>query len=273
MTKSTTVQLNKVALEPGKPGFLVRLILNRPEAANAFNSEMADALVEALHSPLLKDEGCRALVLSGAGKHFCAGADLKEMGEMGRAPWEENLAQAQKIASIYSALRECPSPTLALVHGSCFGGGVGLVAAADGAVARSDARFCLSEVRVGAVAGVILPYLADKVAAGDLRRWVFQARTLSAEEAREVKLIQRIGGEDEVRDELTALLAGSPDAQRAFKQAHLKMIRHVSDEMPALLARMRGAKSGQEGIGAFLQKRSPSWKAVPPEMTWWPKLE
>lgn len=262
----STVLLHKLPIENGQKGYFSQLILNRPEAANAFDSAMADAILVALASPQITDAACRGLLLMGAGKHFCAGADLKQMGEMGRAPWEENLAQAQKIASIYEAVRECPVPTVALVQGSCFGGGVGLVAAADWAIARADARFCLSEVRVGAVAGVILPFLCDKIAAGDLRRWVFQARTLSAAEALDVGLIQNIGDKSVVKEELTALLAGSPEAQRAFKRAHLDLTRHIGKEMPTLLARMRASKSGQEGIQAFLDKLPTSWTATPPDL-------
>jgi len=262
----TTVLLKKLPIEQGKQGYFSQLILNRPEAANAFDSNMADAIIQALNSSEIADSACRGLLLMGAGKNFCAGADLKQMGEMGRASWEANLAQAEKIASIYLALRECPVPTVALVQGSCFGGGVGLVAAADWAIAKSDARFCLSEVRVGAVAGVILPVLADKVAAGALRRWVFQGRTLTAQEALNVGLIQAIGDKAEVKEELTALLAGSPEAQRAFKRAHLDLTRHIGKEMPTLLARMRASKSGQEGIQAFLEKRPTTWRATPPDL-------
>ncbi len=265
---SATVRLDFIPIQEGKQGELARITLNRPDAANAFNSEMVNALIEAFQEPRISDSKCRALVLSGVGKHFCAGADLVEMGEMGRAGWEVNLAQATQIASLYHYVRECPVPTIALVHGSCFGGGVGLVAACDWAIAKEDARFCLSEVRVGAVAGVILPYLTDKVEVGALRRWVLQARTLTAEEARNVGLVQSIGNEKTVEEELTNLLSGSPEAQRAFKRAHLKMTQHTSTEMAGLLAKMRASASGQEGIQAFLEKRVPRWKATCPKIEW-----
>lgn len=264
---TSIVTLDSIPVEEGKQGFLCLLTLNRPEAANAFNSEMIGGLIRALTDSRLQEPGCRALILRGAGPNFCAGADLKEMGAMGTASWEENLAQAERVAEIYRLAWACPVPTIALVRGSCFGGGVGLVAAVDWAIAQPDTRFCLSEVRVGAVAGVILPYLIQKVQTGQLRRWVITAQTIGAEEAYTAGLVQKVS--TDVGAEVARLLEGSPEAQRVFKKTHRSLLPALSQEMPQLLAKMRASTSGQEGVQAFLRKRSPHWKAKVPSLDWW----
>ena len=252
------------------------LTLNRPEVSNAFNAEMISEICQHFETITSQGEACRALVIKGAGKHFSGGADLEWMKRSSELGYDENLAEADKLSVLFASLCHLPVPTLAVVHGAAFGGAVGLVACCDFAIALDDAKFCLSEVRVGVVAAVILPYLADKMSPGQLRRYVLTGRVFTSREALDSGLVQRTvsqGRLDEaLREELELLLKGSPTAQRTFKSLHQGVQKGPFDHwklqqktMVETIARMRVSPSGQKGMQAFLTKSTPDWVAALPK--------
>jgi methylglutaconyl-CoA hydratase len=198
---------------------------------------------------------------------------MRESASLG---YEENVAEAERLARLFSALYELPMPTIAVVQGAAFGGGVGLVACCDWAIAVEGARFCLSEVKVGLVAAVILPYLHHKMVPGELRRLVMTASVFDAEHALRAGLVQRVVSPAELdamlREECAAVLAGEPQIQRTFKANHRKLL-DIDDKLwqaqrttgVETIAKARVSKTGQAGIRAFLEKRTPEWVLPLPE--------
>lgn len=268
MTPSVRLELKP--LRADRPDKLAILTLSRPEASNAFHAATLGEIKAHLKTVLALGETCRALLLRGEGKHFSAGADLEWMRASAKLTESQNLEEAKHLAETFLDLYRLPVPTFAYVHGACYGGATGLVAACDWAVAEENARFCLSEVRVGVVAAVILPFLAQKMPCGHLRRLVLQGRVFSGSEALAAGLVQRVtpaaDAQRVLRDELEQVLAGSPAAQRVFKQLHRKVMEAAFDDfdaqkshMEATIARMRASASGQEGMASFLEKKTPSW--------------
>ena len=242
------------------------LTLNRPEVHNAFNAELVAALHEKL-GELTVGETPRALVLAGEGKSFSAGADMNWMKGMTEASEADNRADAQKLAAMLRALDELPCPTVARVHGAAFGGGVGLVACCDIVVAGEKAKFSLSEVRLGLIPATIAPFVIARIGTGQARRWMLTAERMSAKTARRVGLVHETAEDiDETIDDIVdQLLAGGPVAQAECKHLirHLRDHRGVPDTVDAetadWIARLRVSDEGQEGLGAFLEKRKPAW--------------
>lgn len=260
---------------PGKAGELAFLTLSRPEASNAFDAAMVDGIERALEEVRAKQSGCRALILRGQGKNFCAGADLGWMKASAELSEAENLAEARKLTKFYDGFYRLPVPTIAVVQGACYGGGVGLAAACDWVIAQPSARFCLSEVKLGVVAAVILPYLVQKIPTSALRRLVLTASLFGADEALRLGLVQRIAGPDAesvLREELRDLLAGAPDAQKVFKGLHQRVVEGEfanQDELQKTLAQtiatMRASPSGRHGLACFVDKKVPNWSVTLPE--------
>jgi len=206
---------------------------------------------------------CRALVLYGTGENFCAGGDLKWMKSFKGLPAEENLAEAERFSELFRRLRGLPLPTIALVDGAALGGGSGLVASCDWAIASTRARFSLPEVRLGLSAAIILPSLLDKIRPGTLRRWVLTGKTITAEEALAGGLVERVVGVDELetalREDLDFILRGDVVAQANFKRRHAEMMAVAESGLAAQLADGRVSDRAQEGMGAFLKRELPSW--------------
>jgi methylglutaconyl-CoA hydratase len=209
-------------------------------------------------------------VICGAGKNFSGGADLDWMQKSSGLSYIDNVKEAEKLSALFSDLYELPVPTIALVHGAAFGGAVGVIACCDWAIAVDGAKFCLSEVRVGLVAAVILPYLAARMLPGDLRRLVHTGSVFDAATARAAGLVQRTapaGGADvALKEELSQVLMGEPNIQRIFKQNHRKICEGVEKEWTRHLAvgietiaKARVSETGQAGIRAFLSKQPPEW--------------
>jgi len=243
------------------------LTLDRPDVHNAFNAaliaELAQAFDELAASPP------RALVLTGAGKSFSAGADLGWMRGMAEAGEAENRADSERLAAMFRKLDELPCPTVAKVNGAAFGGGVGLVSCCDIAVAADTAKFGLTEVRLGLIPATIAPFVIARIGASNARRYMLTGERFDAAEANRIGLVHETcpaesldGRVETVTD---ALLAGGPEAVSECKQ----LIRRVRDfdgpagELDAItaewIARLRVGDEGQEGLHAFLEKRSPSW--------------
>lgn len=242
--------------------------MNRGEVHNAFNEDVIAALDAAFRS-LGDDPAVRAVVLRGAGKSFSAGADLGWMRRVSGYGEAENLADAMGLARMLQAIDTCAKPTLAVVHGAAFGGGVGLAAACDIAVAAETATFALTEVRLGILPAVISPYVVAAMGERACRRYFLTGERFSAAEAQRHGLVHDIAPADELEGRvagiLAALLQCAPGAQTEAKALIRAVGRRPTDEAvihdtAARIARRRATAEGKEGIGAFLDKREPAWR-------------
>ena len=250
---------------------VARVTLQRPEVHNAFDDKLIRELTVAL-AELGRDVHVRAVVLTGAGASFSAGADLGWMRRMAQASEDENRADAQTLAQLMHTLAFLPKPTLARVNGAAYGGGVGLVACCDIAIASVQAKFALTEVRLGLVPAVISPYVIDAIGTRQALRWFQTGEAFDAARAQAIGLVHEVVEADAldaaIDAQTAALLKGGPHAVLAAKQlaqrmgARLPDRRRLADEEnAALIARMRVSQEGQEGITAFLEKRKSSWLA------------
>ena len=251
------------------PRGFATLWLNRPDKNNAFNAQMIRELILALDE-VQSQPALRFLLVRGRGKHFSAGADLAWMQQAAELDYNTNLDDARELAELMYNLAKLKIPTLAVVQGAAFGGALGLISCCDMAIAADDAQFCLSEVRIGLAPAVISPFVVQAIGERAARRYALTAERFSAERAQRIGLIAEHYPLAAL-DEQTALwvdnlLLNSPQAMRASKD----LLREVgSGELtPALrrycesaIARIRTSAEGQEGLRAFLNKRSPGWQA------------
>jgi len=241
--------------------------IDRPDVHNAFNEVVIDELTAAFGS-VGEDAAARVAVLASTGKSFSAGADIHWMRRMIDYSRAENEADARAMAGMLRAIRECPKPVIARVHGATFGGGVGLTAACDIAVAVREATFALTEVKLGILPAVISPYVQEKIGPGALRRYALTAERFDAEEARRIGLVSEVADTVEAMDERIAwfvklLLKNGPEAMQACKDV-LRAIQPVdwteaTDTTIERIAERRVSAEGQEGLRAFLEKRAPGW--------------
>ncbi|MDQ2971882.1 MAG: enoyl-CoA hydratase-related protein [Rhodanobacteraceae bacterium] len=250
-------------------GALAEIILNRPRVHNAFD----DTLIVALHAAIVDlagDDSVRALVLTGAGKSFSAGADLHWMRGMGSASEAENLADSLRLAALMRALNFFPKPTIAHVNGAAYGGGVGLIAACDIAIGVEDAKFSLSEVKLGLVPAVISPYVIAAIGARHARRLFISGEVFNAAQAARIGLLHEVVPASDLVasvERTTHFLAkGGPLAQCEAKRLAQRMAgvtpesAEVIDAQNAeLIARLRVSAEGRQGLNAFLEKRAPNW--------------
>jgi methylglutaconyl-CoA hydratase len=244
------------------------LALARPDVHNAFNETLIAELTHAL-CELDTDTRVRALVLAGRGRSFCAGADLHWMKRMAGYSRAENLADARALATMLETLYRMSKPTIARVHGPAYGGGVGLVACCDIAIAAQEATFALSEAKLGLIPATIGPYVVEAIGARQARRYFLSAERFTAAEAFRIGLVHEIVPQDELDariDELLgALFQAGPRAQ-AESKALIRAIAHrpIGDEVIAgtaeRIAAVRSSPEGREGVAAFLDKRDPSWR-------------
>ena len=247
------------------------MTLTRPEVRNAFDHDLIEQLGARLMEVREREE-IRALVITGAGDCFSAGADVNWMRSMVDAGEENNLEDALGLADLMGALHDMGKPTVARVNGHAFGGGVGLVACCDIAIASSDAKFSLSEVRLGLVPAVISPYVLDAIGVRHGRRFFLSGEVMSAKKARRIGLIHEVTKSDRldeaIEHQLSMLLLGGPAAIRECK-ALIAMVdghgmsadRALRRRTAELIAQLRVTDEGQEGLRAFLEKRAPSWVA------------
>lgn len=245
------------------------LTLNRPEKHNAFDA----ALIVELTATLLRlntDDNVRVVVLTGAGKSFSAGADINWMRSMAGFDEAQNFEDSLQLAELMSVLNSLHKPTVARVNGAAIGGGTGLVACCDIAVASADAKFAFSEVRLGLVPAVISPYVIAAIGARQARRYFLTGERFDAVEAARIGLVHTSVPGTELDDAVNAivnnLLAGCPKALAACKELIATVThethnaRDVAQQMTArLIAQLRVSDEGQEGLGAFLEKRLPKW--------------
>ncbi|MGI9302795.1 MAG: enoyl-CoA hydratase-related protein [Gammaproteobacteria bacterium] len=245
---------------------VVTLTLDRPRQHNALDAALIAALLAACED-IDKDASVRVVVLTGAGKSFCAGADLKYMQDMVNADAAANREDANRLARMLNTLYGLGRPTIARVNGAAFGGGVGLIACCDYAIAASDVSLALSESRLGLVPATISPYVINAIGPRRAKQYFMNSAKMDAAEAQRIGLVDRSAeptGLDEAVDELARqLLACGPLAITECKRLvhHLVPIREEAMEYTSeLIARIRTSAEGQEGMLAFLEKRKPRWQ-------------
>jgi methylglutaconyl-CoA hydratase len=249
------------------PG-LALLTLNRPAQRNALDA----ALIAELRSAIARHAAARAtrvLLIAAAGSTFCAGVDLNLMLAIGRGPAAENAADAARLAELLLELRVCPKPSIALVQGPAYGGGVGLACACDVALASVDARFRLPEVQLGLVPAVISPYVLEAIGVRQARRYFLSAEPIDAARALELGLVHEVVAADALASTGVALAlaitSGGPAAVAACKRlvaegAHAAPSPERARQTAQQLAETRAGAEAQEGIAAALERRPPSWR-------------
>ena len=259
-----------LAIERQGPVGLVTL--NRPDRHNAFDDALITELTDAFRS-MEAEDGIRVVVLSSVGRSFSAGADLNWMRRVAGAPLEENKRDAMALAALMRTLAELRKPTVARVQGPAYGGGVGLVACCDLAVATLNATFALTEAKLGLIPAVISPYVVAAIGPRAARRHFLTAEPIDASDAWRLGLVHEIAKDEEDLDEkvghfVDALLACGPVAL-AESKALIRAVagRAVTSELiqdtAERIARIRSSPEGMEGVAAFLEKRRASW--LPPE--------
>lgn len=242
--------------------------LNRPDVHNAFDETLIRELTEAL-AAVGGMPRVRAVVLTGAGPSFCAGADLGWMRRMADYDYERNVADASALARLLQSLASLPKPTVARVHGPAYGGGVGLVACCDIAIAAHEASFALSEAKLGLIPATIGPYVVEAMGARAARRYMLTGERFGAAEALRTGLVHAVAEsvaelDDRVQATLEALLLAGPHAQAAAKAlvravAHRPIDERVIADTAERIATVRASDEGREGIDAFLTRRAPAW--------------
>lgn len=246
---------------------ITTITLNRPEIHNAFDDELIQQLTTTLEK-INNDKTVRVVILAANGKSFCAGADLKWMQKMANYLRDENLQDAHALAKLMKTLNDLNKPTIALVQGAAYGGGVGLVACCDIAIASTEASFCFSEVKIGLVPAIISPYSIRAIGERAARRYFLTAEKFSAEEAYRLGLVHLVVPPAELNTTsekiAKTLLNNSPQAVTAAKQLIAKVTDQAIDNdliqtTVECIADIRVSAEGQEGLKAFLEKRSPNW--------------
>ncbi len=257
-TQSLTVQ---------RDGFVARVTLNRPEVRNAFNDSVIAELT-ATFSALGQDPTLRSIVLAAEGKAFCAGADLNWMKAMAGYSWDENKADAAKLAEMLWTIYSCPVPVVARVQGDVYAGGVGLVSVCDIVVAVDTAGFCLSEAKLGLIPATIGPYVVRALGEQASRRYFVTAERFSAVEAQRLGLVHELATAESLDEKVNALtaslIANGPAAVRACKKlvqdvAHAPITATLRDDTARRIADVRASDEGRDGVQSFLNKGKPSW--------------
>jgi len=257
------------------------ITMNRPERHNAFDDALIAELTDALRS-MEAEDGIRLVILSGAGKSFSAGADLHWMKRMAGFSADENRRDAMGLATLMRTLAHLRKPTVARVHGAAYGGGVGLVACCDIAVAAQSATFSLSEAKLGLIPAVISPYVVAAIGERAARRYFLTGERFEAAEAWRLGLVHEIASDfesldDRVGEIVDAMLACGPVAQREAKEliravASRPVTSELIQDTAERIAKIRSSPEGREGVAAFLEKRRASWiptvpdPEVPPEL-------
>jgi methylglutaconyl-CoA hydratase len=241
--------------------------LNRPDVHNAFDERLIAGLTAAFVS-LDTNDDVRVVVLAGAGKSFCAGADLNWMKRMAAFDHDENLADAQALAMMLRTIYGLSKPPIARVHGAAYGGGVGLVSACDIAIGVPEATFALSEAKLGLIPATISPYVMEAIGARQARRYFLTAERFDAAQALRIGLVHEVVAADGLDARVEALIAllrtAGPVAQLECKAlirgvGHRPLDEGLIDATAEHIAAVRASDEGREGVAAFLEKRTPAW--------------
>ena len=246
---------------------VVTITLNRPDKHNAFNEDFIAELSNVLDD-IRRDQDCKLMILRSNGKNFSAGADLDWMKRMAGYTREENVRDANALAELLHKLNFIPVPTIARVQGAAMGGGCGLVACCDIALAADNALFAFSEVKLGLIPATISPYVIRAIGEKQARRYFQTAERFGAVQARELGLVSEVMDESELDEALekTAdlILSNSSEAVRAAKQlvfdvAGTPITPELLQQTSESIADIRASEEGKEGLSAFLEKRKPAW--------------
>ncbi|MXW47233.1 MAG: hypothetical protein F4Z97_01040 [Gammaproteobacteria bacterium] len=244
------------------------LLLNRPKVHNAFDEFMIEDITNALQQ-LRADEAVRVLCIKGAGASFCAGANLNWMKRTAEYAQEENYRDALRMANMMYSLYSFPKPTVAVVHGAVYGGGVGLIACCDIVLAESSTVFSLSEVKLGLIPAVIGPYVVNAMGTRSAKRYILTGERFDASAACRSGLVQESTDAELLAESeaeiMRELLSCGPNAQKVAKSLVIEkfspsMGEEIQKHTAGLISKIRASEEGKEGVGAFLDKRSPAWR-------------
>jgi methylglutaconyl-CoA hydratase len=240
---------------------------NRPQIHNAFNEEMIEEIIQAIEFVNANDE-IRVLVLRGRGKSFCAGADLNWMRGVSNYTYNQNYAESLRLSECFYAIYTCKKPTIAMVHGAAIGGANGFLAACDFALAEENTVFSLSEVKIGIVPACISPYVIKRVGEYNARELMLTGKRITGRTARKRGLLNKslpsYKFEDELKNLISLLKSSGPQAMSQCKT----LIFDISNKLTLndaitytaeMIAQIRASEEGQEGMAAFLEKRTPNW--------------
>ncbi|NVJ60016.1 MAG: enoyl-CoA hydratase/isomerase family protein [Gammaproteobacteria bacterium] len=243
------------------------ITMNRPDVHNAFDDKLIKDLTAALKK-LESHSKTRIVILKATGKSFSAGADLNWMRKMADYSWSENFQDSLALATLMQTLAQLKKPTIGLVQGAAFGGGVGLVACCDIIFASEKAKFCLSEVKLGLIPAVISPYVIKAIGARQATRYFISAEVFDANTAKDLGLVHEVLSVDEFESKsneyIENVLKNGPDAIQAAKNLIGFVAGHTINEelireTAQKISDIRASKEGKEGVSAFLEKRDPSW--------------
>ena len=246
---------------------IANIHLNRPHKNNAYNGEMIEKLLEVFED-LSSDKSLKAVVIRGNGKHFQAGADLEWLKEIGKLTKDENFIVSKKTALAIKGLTEFPRPIITIVHGGCFGGGTGIVAASDIVIAETKSIFSISETRWGVMAGIIIPQLNKSIGVRNVRRYAISSERFNADEAKRIGLVHEVLDEHFINEKLESILDHillcGPEAiyqtkMRALKEANLILNEKEFNELVEEHSLKRMSDEAFEGLNSFSEKRYPSW--------------
>ncbi len=260
LPSTTTLRLSR-------EGAVARVTLARPDVRNAFNDVVIQELTQTFEA-LGQEPTLRAVVLAAEGKAFCAGADLNWMKAMAGYSWEDNHADASRLAQMLWTLYSCPVPVIAQVQGDVYAGGVGLVSVCDVVVAVDSAGFCLSEAKLGLLPATIAPYVVRAMGEQASRRYFVTAERFSAAEAHRLGLVHALATaetlDETVQGLCNAVVANGPMAVRACKQlvkdvAQAPLTQALRDDTARRIADIRASSEGRDGVQSFLNKSRPGW--------------
>jgi methylglutaconyl-CoA hydratase len=254
-------------LEVARAAEVLRVTLNRPDVHNAFNRELIDELHSVFQGLHDNPDGTRAVVLGGNGKSFCAGADVGWMRASVEFSEEENVADALHMAHMLESIDRCPVPVIARVHGAALGGGVGLIATCDIAIAAEGARFSFSEAKLGLIPAVISTFVLPKIGRGNARALFLTAERFAAERAMRIGLVHEVVPLDHIDAAVERVVAEIKTSAPAAITAAKRLLAAVDglDRSAAVqltaetIANLRASLEGQDGLRAFLEKRKPGW--------------
>jgi len=245
---------------------ICKITINRPEVRNALNSLVVNELYDAF-SKAEKDENIRLVILSGEGKSFCAGADLKWLGEVADFSYEQNYDESYKLVKLLYLIHDLSKPVIARVNGSAVGGGVGLMLVSDIIIADDESLFGISEVSIGIVPAAIVPFILNRIGETKAREYLITGERINAKTAQEIGLInyavKRELLDKKVNTTVDLILGNGPNALRIVKSM-INIIKKSGNEehldyIAQTIAELRISLEGQEGMRAFLSKTKPSW--------------
>ena len=240
--------------------------LNRPDVHNAFNEKLIKELTNCFKE-LIKDKTIKCIILTGNGESFCAGADLKWMKSMANYSMDENIKDSKNLQNLYETIYSCPKPVICKVNGNAFGGGLGLIAVCDIAIAKEDCKFAFSEVKLGIIPAVISPYVLRRIGLSNMKRLFITGERFDSNYAKEIGLVDFVSEDHELNE----IVIKHVELLRSSGPESIKEIKRLADTYEKFdlenykeftikkIAELRVSKEGQEGIGAYLEKRKPKW--------------